>query len=153
MTLRLSKPNTRTFLSYVRGDAPVFAKDPAQFLSFTAVNTPSVSGRRPQTVLEVAAVGAEPFVGNLYLGLDADGRLALVDEPFGFPELKLGTSGSFQLGNETVIAIDKTEWMKAHGSSIWPTIIFLIILLIVAAALTYAGRNSPRDASYIFYRS
>lgn len=151
MTLRLSKPNTRAFLSYVRGAPPVFAKDPAAFLSFTPVSQPSASGRRPQVVFEVSAIGADEYVGSLYLSLDSEGRLDLAGEPFAFSDVQLGSSAAFQLGAEKVIAIDKTEWMKAHNGSIWPTVIFLLILLIVAAALAYFGRNSPRDASYLFY--
>jgi len=153
MTLRLSKPNTRAFLSYANGAALVFAKDPAHFISFAPVSVPGTAETRSQTVLEVAAVGSEPYLGTSYLALDAEGHLDLSDEPFGFKDLKLGSSSPFKLGNETLIAVDKTEWMKSHGGSIWPTVLFLVLLLIVACLLAHFGRNSPANASYIFYRS
>ena len=152
MSLRLSKPNTRAFLSYVPGAPPVFAKDPEAFLSFAPVSQPSASGRTQQTVLEVAAIGAEPHPGNLFLSLDTDGLLDLADEPFAFSSAKLGSSAAFQLGSETVIAVDNSEWMQSRSKSIFPTVLVLLLILLGAVFLSYLGKNSPLDASYLFYR-
>lgn len=149
MALRLSKPNTRTFLSLTPGKPLYFGTNPANFITFTAVKQPE--SKNVIVVFEITAVGGKERKLS-YLSVDPNGDLVASNEPYGFINVPLKSSQAFALGKSQVIIIDDTEWMAAHSSSNWKAIIFLIILLIVAGILAYLGRNNPRnDVSYLFF--